>query len=113
MVRRDYAYRRGKVPPPWITRRGDLDCFSGGIENIVRAAGLRDELSFTYFHQGGFTGCADADMTEAEVRAAGRLRSACQSPTYAKRTRKQLISVAVKGRAERARTIFDVGGGRP
>ena len=50
---------------------------------------------------GGFTEGADADMTDAELRAAGRHRSARQLPTYAKRMRKQLISVALKRRAER------------
>jgi hypothetical protein len=71
------------------------------VKDIIRAAGLRDELSFTSFRHGGFTEGADADMTDAELRAAGRHRSARQLPTYVKRTRKQLISVALKRRAER------------
>ena len=103
MFRRDHAHRRGKVPLPWITPRGDLDYFRGVVKEIIRAAGLRDELSFTSFRHGGFTEGADADMTDAELRAAGRHRSARQLPTYAKRTRKQLISVALKRRAERTR----------
>jgi hypothetical protein len=103
MFRRDHAHRRGKVPVPWITPRGDLDYFRGVVKEIIRAAGLRDELSFTSFRHGGFTEGADADMTDAELRAAGRHRSARQLPTYAKRTRKQLISVALKRRAERRR----------
>ena len=47
--------RRGKVPPPWITPRGELDYFRGVVKDIIRAAGLRDELSFTSFRHGGFT----------------------------------------------------------
>jgi hypothetical protein len=70
----------------------------------VRAAKLRDELSFRSFRHGGFTEGADADLTNAELRAAGRHRSARQLPTYAKRTRKQLVSVATKRRAERTKT---------
>jgi hypothetical protein len=101
MFRRDHAHRRQRVPLPWITPRGDLDHFRGVVKEIIRAAGLRDELSFTSFRHGGFTEGADADMTDAELRAAGRHRSARQLPTYAKRTRKQLISVALKRRAER------------
>jgi hypothetical protein len=101
MFRRDHKHRRGKVPLPWITPRGELDYFRSVVKNIIRAAGLRDELSFTSFRHGGFTEGADADMTDAELRAAGRHRSARQLPTYAKRTRKQLISVALKRRAER------------
>ncbi|HUC51998.1 MAG TPA: hypothetical protein VMA30_21635 [Xanthobacteraceae bacterium] len=103
MFRRDHAHRRGKVPLPWITPRGDLDYFRGVVKDIIRAAGLRDELSFTSFRHGGFTEGADADMTDAELRAAGRHRSARQLPTYAKRTRKQLISVALKRRSQRLR----------
>ena len=72
-----------------------------GIE-IIRAAGLREELSFESFRHGGLTEGADADMTDAELRAAGRHRSARQLPTYAKRTRLQLISGAKKRRAARA-----------
>lgn len=104
MLRRDHAHRRGRVPLPWITPRGDLDHFRGVVKDIVRAAGLRDELSFTSFRHGGFTEGADADMTDAELRAAGRHRSARQLPTYAKRTRRQLISGAVKRRAERTKS---------
>jgi hypothetical protein len=101
MFRRDHDHRRGKSPRPWITPRGDLDYFRGVVKEIIRAAGLRDELSFESFRHGGFTEGADADMTDAELRAAGRHRSARQLPAYAKRTRKQLISVAKKRRASR------------
>jgi hypothetical protein len=104
VFRRDHAHRRTPVPLPWIMPRGDLDYFLGVVNDIIRAAEPREELSFTSFRHGGFTEGADADMTDAELRAAGRHRSARQLPTYAKRTRKQLISVAVKRRAERGRT---------
>jgi hypothetical protein len=40
---------------------------------------------------------------DAELRAAGRHRSARQLLTYAKRTRKQLIAGAQKRRAERTK----------
>jgi len=101
MFRRDHAHRRSAVPLPWITPRGDLDYLRSVVKDIIRAAGLRDELSFTSFRHGGFTEGADADMSDAELRAAGRHRSARQLPTYAKRTRKQLISGAQKRRASR------------
>ena len=64
---------------------------------------LRDELSFTSFRHGGFTEGADSDLSDAELRAAGRHRSARQLPTYAKRTRKQLIAGVQKRRAERTK----------
>jgi len=50
----------------------------------VRVARLRDDLSFTSFRHGGFTEGADSDLTDVELRAAGRHRSARQLPTFAK-----------------------------
>jgi hypothetical protein len=104
-MRPDHKHRRGKVPLPWVTPRGELDHFRSVAKEIIRAAGLRDELSFTSFRHGGFTEGADADMTDAELRAAGRHRSARQLSTYAKRTWKQLISVAVKRGASRHKAV--------
>jgi hypothetical protein len=54
---------------PWITPRGDLDYLRSTVKEVIRAAGLRDELSFTSFRHGGFTEGADADMSDAELRA--------------------------------------------
>lgn len=62
---------------------------------------LRPSLDFRY--RQGFTEGADSDLTDAELRAAGRHRSARQLPTYAKRTRKQLISGSKKRREERTK----------
>jgi hypothetical protein len=45
---------------------------------------------------GGFTEGADSDLTDAELRAAGGHRTARQLPTYAKRTSKQLLSIATR-----------------
>ena len=73
------------------------------VKRVIRAAGLRDELSFASFRHGGFTEGADSDLSDAELRAAGRHRSARQLPTYAKRIRKQLVSGAQKRRAERTK----------
>jgi hypothetical protein len=70
---------------------------------LFLAAGLRDELSFTSFRHGGFTEGADSDLSDAELRAAGRHPSARQLPTYAKRTHKQLIAGVQKRRAERTK----------
>jgi hypothetical protein len=103
IFRHDHVHRRGVIPLPWITARGDLDYVRAVVKKIIRAAGLRNELSFTSFRHGGFTEGADSDLTDAELRAAGRHRSARQLPTYAKRTRKQLVSVATKRRAGRTK----------
>jgi hypothetical protein len=71
------------------------------VKKIIRAAGLREELTFTSFRHGGFTEAADSDMTDAEIRAQGRHKSAKVLPKYAKRTMKQVASGAKKRRATR------------
>ena len=73
----------------------------------MRAAKLRDELSFTSFRHGGLG--ADSNLSDAELRAAGRHRSARQLPTYAKRTRKQLIAGAA-GRSEQNQPVCRTSG---
>lgn len=103
VFRRDHRHRRGRGLQPWFTEKGGLDHLRSTVKDLIASAGLREELSFTSFRHGGFTEGADSDMTDAELRAAGRHRSARQLPTYAKRTRKQLISGAQKRRAERAK----------
>ena len=47
------------------------------VKEVIRAAGLRDELSFTSFRHGGFTEAGDAG-TDAigEIMAQGRHKSA-------------------------------------
>ena len=97
MLRRDWGDRS-----PWpTTGSGDLALMSRKTKEIIRAAGLREELTFTSFRHGGFTEAADSDLTDAEMRAAGRHKSAKVLPTYAKRTMKQVAEGARKRRATR------------
>jgi hypothetical protein len=86
---------------PWPAGGGDLTLMSRKTKEIIRAAGLREELSFTSFRHGGFTEAADADLSDAEMRAAGRHKSAKLLPTYAKRTMKQVVEGARKRRLTR------------
>ncbi|WFU75402.1 MULTISPECIES: hypothetical protein [unclassified Bradyrhizobium] len=102
--RRDHPHRRSSIPLPWITQRKDLRYLRFVVKKIIGAAGLRNELSFTSFRHGGFTEGADSDLTDAELRTAGRHRSKYQLPTYAKRTRKQLIAATKKRRLQRSGT---------
>ncbi|MCA1550066.1 hypothetical protein I6F36_24855 [Bradyrhizobium sp. BRP19] len=104
--RRDHAHRRSVTPLPWITPRKDLRYLRSVVKQIIREAGLRQELSFTSFRHGGFTEGADSDLTDAELRAAGRHRSSRQLPTYAKRTGKQLITATKKRREERTKSLL-------
>jgi hypothetical protein len=97
MLRRDWGDRA-----PWPTgENNDLTHMSRKVKEVIRAAGLRDVLSFTSFRHGGFTESADADLTDAEIRAQGRHRSAKVLPRYAKRTMRQVAAGAKKRRATR------------
>lgn len=106
VFRRTHAHRSSAIPLPWITPRKDLRYLRSVVKKIVAEAGIRQELSFTSFRHGGFTEGADSDLTDAELRAAGRHRSSRQLPTYAKRTGKQLIAATKKRREERTRSLL-------
>jgi hypothetical protein len=101
MLSRDWGDRL-----PWPTgldgkRPNDLGFMRHKVKEIIRAAGLRDELSFTSFRHGGFTEAGDADLTDTEIRAQGRHRSAKVLPRYVKRTMRQVAVGAKKRRASR------------
>ncbi len=106
IFRRDHNHRRSHLLLPWMTERKDLRYLRRVVQKIVAAARLRIELSFTSFRHGGFTEGADSDLTDAELRAAARHRSTRQLPTYAKRTRKQLIAGSKKRREERTKAAL-------
>jgi hypothetical protein len=96
MLRRDWGDRL-----PWPTDKGDLALMRHKTKAVIRAAGLNDELSFTSFRHGGFTEGADSDLTDAEMRAQGRHKSARVLPRYAKRTMRQVAAGARKRRSSR------------
>jgi hypothetical protein len=100
MLRRDWGTR---TPwPTWPTPEDlDLTHMSRKTKEIIRAAGLRDELTFTSFRHGGFTEAAESDLTEFEIRAQGRHKSTKVLPRYAKRTMRQIAEGARKRRARR------------
>jgi hypothetical protein len=108
MLRRDWGKQA-----PWPTwpnpEEVDLTHMSRKVKEVIRAAGLRDELTFTSFRHGGVTEAADSDLTDAEMRAQGRHKSAKVLPRYAKRTMKQVAAGARKRRA--ARTDSGQNGG--
>ena len=95
---RDHEHRKSRTPRSWITERKDLRCLRSVVKEIVAAAGIRNELSLASFRHGGFTEGTDSDLTDAELRAGGRHRSARQLPTYVKRARIVRSSPANGGR---------------
>jgi hypothetical protein len=100
MLCRDWGDRR-----PWPTwpqpDRPDLTHMSRKVKEIIRAAGLRDGLTFTSFRHGGFTEGGDAELTDREIMAQGRHRSPKVLPKYVKRTMRQVEAGARKRRALR------------
>ena len=70
MLRRDWGDRR-----PWPSwskpDQIDLERVSLHVKKIIRAAGLRDELTFTSFRHGGFTEDADADLSDGSAMSSG------------------------------------------
>lgn len=100
MVVRDWGDRR-----PWATwpqpDRPDMTHMSRKVKQIIRAAGLRDELTFTSFRHGGFTEAGDAELTDREIMAQGRHKSPKVLGRYVKRTMRQVEAGAKKRRAVR------------
>lgn len=103
LVVRDWRGAGEDAPRPWVTPAGDLTYMRHEVKRIIRAAGMRDELSFRSFRHGGITEAADADATDREIQAVTRHRSAKVLPRYAKRTQKQVENVAKKRRALRTK----------
>ena len=100
MLCRDWGARK-----PWPTwprpNEPDLTHMSRKVKMIIRAAGLRDELTFTSFRHGGFTEAGDAELTDAQIRAQSRHTSAKVLPKYVKATKRQIADAAKKRRAVR------------
>jgi hypothetical protein len=80
MIGRDRKDRKAGVPLPWITAKGGLDYLRATVKEIVRAAKLRDDLSFASFRHGGFTEAADADLTDAQLGAISQRGSSRPTP---------------------------------
>jgi hypothetical protein len=102
MLCRDWGERG-----PWPTwpkpDQPDFTHVSRKVKEVIRAAGLRDELSFTSFRHGGFTEGGDAELTDREMLAQGRHTTVKVLPKYTKRTTRQIMNGAKKRRASRTK----------
>ena len=86
--------------PTWPTPDDvDLTHMSRKVKEVIRAAGLRDELSFASFRHGGFTEAGDAELTDREIMAQGRHKS----PRCLPQVRQGHHATGRHGRAEAAR----------
>jgi hypothetical protein len=100
MLCRDWG-KRGPWPTWPQPDQPDFTHLSRKVKEVIRAAGLRDELSFTSFRHGGFTETGDAELTDREIMAQGRHKSVKVLPKYVKRTARQVTTGALKRRAAR------------
>jgi hypothetical protein len=100
MLRRDWGKHA-----PWPTwpkeDEIDLSLMRHRVKEIIREAGLRDELSFASFRHGGFTEAGDAELTDRELMAQGRHKSPKVLRRYVKRTMRQVAKGIRKRHAER------------
>jgi hypothetical protein len=88
---RDWIDKKVGAPLPWATAGGDLRHMSRNVKAILRAAELDARITFTSFRHGGMTELGDNDLTDAQIRALSRHKSAKTLPGYIKRTEQQII----------------------
>lgn len=98
-----HLFLRDGTTKPWYTAKGDRSYFIHEVKKVVRAAGLRDELTFTSFRHGGITEAADSGLTDAEIRAISRHTSSKVLPRYAKKTLDQVAEATSKRRVARTK----------
>jgi hypothetical protein len=102
MLCRDWG-NRGPWPTWSKPDQPDFTHLSRKVKEVIRAADLRDELSFTSFRHGGFTEGGDAELTDREMLAQGRHTTVKVLPKYTKRTTRQIMNGAKKRRASRTK----------
>ena len=84
IVMRDRPDRRRKVNLPWRERY-----FCSRVATIRSAAGIDPEAKFMGLRHGGNTEGADADLSDAQLRALSGHKTAAMVHLYARATMKQ------------------------
>ena len=105
MLVRDWVDRGAKRPLPWPSAKGDLSFLRHEVKDLIRAAGIRDELTFQSFRHGGMTEGGDAELTDRELLAQSRHTTTKVLPLYTKRTMRQVASGARKRLASRTKAV--------
>jgi hypothetical protein len=70
-------------------------------DHLTRDLGGNVELTFASFRHGGFTEAGDAELTDREIMAQGRHKSAKVLNHYVKKTERQVAAGITKRRATR------------
>jgi hypothetical protein len=99
IVMRDQPDRRRKTYLPWKE-----DYFRHCVADIRAAAGIDPEVKFMGLRHGGNTEGADADLTDAQLRALSGHRTATMTILYARQTMKQRREGARKRLVARSKT---------
>jgi hypothetical protein len=102
MLRRDDGSGR-----PWATKGEMLTHFARVVKTIIRAAGLRDELSFTSFgRHGGGTEANHSGLTESQLKQKGQWSSKTAMGHYLHsddQAKQEAQEKRIRLRAQRAR----------
>src|SRR3954465_13343732 len=98
MLCRDWG-KRGPWPTWPKPDQPDFTHLSRKVKEVIRAAGLRDSLSFTSFRHGGFPEGGDAERPDREMLAQGRHPPVKVLPKSTKRPTRQIVTGAKKRRA--------------
>jgi hypothetical protein len=100
IVMRDKIDRKRKVYLPWKE-----DYFRHRVADIRAAAGIEQAAKFMGLRHGGNTEGADADLTDAQLRALSGHKTASMTILYAKQTMKQRQEGARKRLAARTKAV--------
>ena len=99
IVMRDQPDRRRRTYLPWKE-----DYFRHRVAEIRAAAGIEPEVKFMGLRHGGNTEGADADLTDAQLRALSGHKTATMTILYARQTMKQRREGARKRLVARSKT---------
>jgi hypothetical protein len=102
MLCRDWGDR---APWPTWPKRDEVDLthMARKVKEVVRATGLRDELTFASFRHGGFTEAGDAGLSDRQIMAQGRHASPKVLKHYVKKTERQVAEGTQLRRASRTK----------
>lgn len=90
VVMRDAPDHKSGVYLPWPTGgRNSMRYVQAAVRRICREAELSDDITFTSFRHGGHTEGADAELTDAQMRALGGHKTTAALLRYAKATERQ------------------------
>jgi integrase len=95
--------RRDASGLPWATKGEMLTHFARVVKTIIRATGLRDELTFTSFRHGGATEAATSGLSDSEMRVKGQWTSNKVLKNYVHKNDEMHINAHEKRRANRAK----------